>query len=40
MEEVLSKFDKDKREIQVKRTTSTNAIAIKGMLKEIILQAA
>ena len=36
MEKVLAKLDKGKREIPVQRTTSTNAIAIKGMLKEII----
>ena len=38
MDTVLAKIDK-KRELPARRTESTKAMAIKGMLKEIINQA-
>ena len=39
MEDVLSKIEQGKRSAQPKRNTSTNAVAIKSMLKQIISQA-
>ena len=36
METVLAQLDVAKRDIPVLKTTSINALAIKGMLKEII----
>ena len=37
METVFAQLDKAKSEIPVQKTTSINALAIKGMLKEIII---